>query len=75
VEKSTTNIQVGVEGDEIVVIGTAFLLAYRKSSELPHLVVTRSRVAATASAMIAFRAQAFEAANIKARELGWITGQ
>jgi len=27
---------------------------------------------ATAPAMIAFRAQAFEAANDKARELGWI---
>jgi hypothetical protein len=73
-EKSTINIRVGVEGDEIVVMGTAFLLAYRKPLELPHLVVTRSRVAAntTAPAMIAFRAQAFEAANSKARELGWI---
>ena len=73
-EKSTSNIQVGVEGDEIVVMGTVFLLAYRKPFDLPHLVLTRSRVAPTtaAPAIIAFRAQAFEAANSKARELGWI---
>jgi hypothetical protein len=73
-EKSTDNIQVGVEGDEIVVMGAAFLLAYRKPLDLPHLVVTRSRVAAraTAPAMIAFRTQALDAANSKARELGWI---
>ena len=73
-EKSTSNNQGGGEGDEIVVMGTVFLLAYRKPFDLPHLVLTRSRVAPTtaAPAMIAFRAQAFEAANSKARELGWI---
>ena len=73
-EQSTSSIQIGVEGDEIGVMRAAFLLAYRKPSDLPHLVVTRSRVAATATApaMIAFRAQAFEAAKTKARELGWI---
>ena len=74
IENGTSNIEVGVDADEIVVMGTAFLLAYRKPLALPHLVVTRSRMAATATApaMIAFRAQAFEAANDKARELGWI---
>ena len=73
-EKSISNVRVDVEGEEIVVMGTAFLLAYRKPLDLPHLVVTRSRVAATttAPAIIAFRAQALEAAKAKARELGWM---
>ena len=67
------NIQVQVEDDEIVVTkhGTAFLLGYRKSTEEPRLVLTRSRVSPAAS-ISEFRAQAFQAAASKARELGWI---
>jgi hypothetical protein len=59
--------------DEIVVTkpGTAFLLGYRKSAGEPRLVLTRSRVSPAAS-ISEFRAQAFQAAASKARELGWI---
>jgi len=62
-----------VWNDEIVVTkpGTAFLLGYRKSAEEPRLVLTRSRVSPAAS-ISEFRAQAFQAAASKARELGWI---
>ena len=67
------NIQVQVEDDEIVITkpGTAFLLGYRKSAEEPCLVLTCSRVSPVAS-ISEFRAQAFQAAASKARELGWI---
>lgn len=70
---ATVNIQVQVEDDEIVITkpGTAFLLGYRKSAEEPRLVLTCSRVSPVAS-ISEFRAQAFQAAASKARELGWI---
>ena len=70
------DIEVAVEDDEIVVTkrGTAFLLAYRKSVEGPRLVLTRSWMSPNVftPAISAFRAEAFAAANAKARELGWI---
>jgi hypothetical protein len=70
---ATVNIQVQVEDDEIVITkpGTAFLLGCRKSAEEPRLVLTRGRVSPAAS-ISEFRAQAFQAAASKARELGWI---
>ena len=70
------DIEVTVEDDEIVVTkrGTAFLLAYRKSAEEPRLVLTRSWMSPNifTPAIREFRAEAFAAANAKARELGWI---
>ena len=72
----TGEIQVELEGDEIVVTqrGTRYLLAYRKSVDRPQLVMTRSWMGPTATApgINEFRAQAFQAAVNKARELGWI---
>jgi hypothetical protein len=69
------DITVELIGDEIVVTKprTTFLLAYRKSIEEPRLVMTGSSMGkASPSAMHSFRAQAFQAANAKARELRWI---
>ena len=68
-------ISVEVVGGEIVVtkLGTIFLLAYRKSAEEPRLVLRRSRIPPTTDLLrSAFRTQAWQAANAKARELGWI---
>ena len=68
-------IEVELIGEEIVVTkpGTTFLLGYRKSVEEPRLVLRRSRIPpTTASITSAFKAQAFQAAVSKARELGWI---
>jgi hypothetical protein len=70
------HLQVDLEGDEIVVRkpGTALLLAYSKSAELPRLTLTRSWIKPTTPfpAIGEFRAEAFRAAVSKARELGWI---
>jgi hypothetical protein len=69
------NISVELVGEEIIVTkpGTTFLLAYRKSVEEPRLVLRRSRIPPTTTSIRnAFRANAFEAAVSKARELGWI---
>jgi hypothetical protein len=71
----TGEISVDVVGEEIVVTkpGTTFLLAYRKSVEKPRLVLRRSRIPPTTTSIRnAFRANAYQAANDKARELGWI---
>ena len=69
-------LAVVLDGDEIVITkpGTLLLLAYRKSVDEPRLVLTRSSITRTRSttAIIEFRAQAFQAAVAKARELGWI---
>jgi hypothetical protein len=70
-----SELHVDVEEDEIVVTkpGTRFLLAYRKSVDRPQLVMTRSGMGpATAPGMNELRAQAWQAAVDKARELGWI---
>ena len=72
---ATGEISVEVVGGEIVVtkLGTTFLLAYRKSAEEPRLVLRRSRIPPTTDSLrSAFRVQAWQAANDKARELGWI---
>jgi hypothetical protein len=68
-------LAVVLDGDEIVVTkpGTLLLLAYRKSVDEARLVLTRSSITGTRSttAITEFRAQAFQAALAKARELGW----
>ena len=70
------DIEVKFDGTEIIVTkpGTDFMLAYRKRSDSPNLVLTRSWLAPTVSSpeISEFRAQAFQAAVSKARELGWI---
>ena len=69
------DLNVELDGDEIVVTKpkSAFLLAYRKSIEEPRLVLTRSQMPQmSVSSASEFRAQAFQAAEKKARELGWI---
>jgi hypothetical protein len=70
------HLRVDLEGDEIVVTkpGTTLLLAYSKSAEEPRLVLTRSWMKPTTPSPLTgeFRAQAFQAAVNKARELGWI---
>jgi hypothetical protein len=50
------------------------MLAYRKRSDSPNLVLTRSWVAPhiTSPEISEFRAHAFHTAVSKARELGWI---
>jgi hypothetical protein len=69
-------MRVEVEDDEIVVTkpGTPYMLAYAKPRRNPLLFVKRSWVAADAAspAISQFRAQAFQAALEKARDLGWI---
>ena len=69
-------LRVDLEGDEIVVrkSGTTLLLAYTKSVEQPRLVLTRSCIKPTrvSPSVGEFRAQAFQAAVNRARELGWI---
>ena len=68
------DLHVELLGDEIVVTRpeTDFPLAYRKRIDRPSLIVTRSwgRSPHHSPAVSEFRAQAFEAANAKARELG-----
>ena len=51
-----------------------FMLAYRKRPDTPTLKLTRSWVGPhiTSPAVNEFRAQAFQAAVAKSRELGWI---
>ncbi len=70
------DIEVKFDGEEIIVTrpDTDFMLAYRKRPDQPNLVLTRSWVEPTvASPQISeFRAQAWQAALSKARELGWI---
>ena len=50
------------------------MTAYRKAADRPNLVLTRSWVEPTVSSpeISEFRAEAFQAAVAKARELGWI---
>ena len=70
------DLMVKFDGEDIIVTkpGTDFMLAYRKRPESPTLKLTRSWVDPhTVSLPIReFRAQAFQAAVSKARELGWI---
>ena len=70
------DLHIEVEEEEIIVTrpGTDFMVAYRKASDRPNLVLTRSWEAPTVTspAISEFRAQAFQLAVSKARELGWL---
>jgi hypothetical protein len=57
-----------VNGDEIIVRTLGFFAAYAKPSSAPQLILRR-RTEADDHALLA---QAWQAANDKARELGWI---
>lgn len=69
-------VQVELEGDEIIITrpGTDFLVAYRKTPDGPNLALSRSWISPNEAAVFTnkFRAAAFHAALVKARELGWI---
>jgi hypothetical protein len=70
------DLHVKFDGHEIIVTrpGTNMMTAYRKRPESPNLVLTRSweQPTVTSPEISEFRAQAFQAAVSKARELGWI---
>jgi hypothetical protein len=70
------DLHVKFDGKEIIVTkpGTDFMLAYRKRPDSPTLDLTRSWVDPhiMSPEITEFRAQAFQAAVSKARELGWI---
>jgi hypothetical protein len=70
------DLKVKFDGQEIIVTkpGTDFMLAYRKRSVSPNLVLTRSweNLTVMSPEISEFRAHAFQAAVSKARELGWI---
>jgi hypothetical protein len=57
-----------VRGDEIVVRTLGFYAAYSKSSDAPQLILRRR----TETNDHELLARAWQAANEKARELGWI---
>ena len=75
-DTSIMDIEVKFDGEEIIVTkpGTDFMLAYRKRPDSPTLKLTRSWVDPhiIPPAVNEFRAQAFQAAVSKSRELGWI---
>jgi hypothetical protein len=70
------DLKVELAGNEIVVTrpGTDMMVAYRKTSDKPTLLITRTWLPRTETTPEAsrFRAFAFQAAIDKARELGWI---
>jgi hypothetical protein len=63
------SLRVEVSGDEIIVTqrGSKFRAVYRKSKDQPQLVVK-----GTPHGNYKFLARAWQVANDKARELGWI---
>ena len=69
-------LKVVVDGTSITVTvpGTDFAVTYQKRFANPHLVLTRSWLAASINspAISEFRARARQAAMDKARALGWI---
>ena len=70
------DLHVKFDGHEIIVTrpGTDMMTAYRKRPDSPNLALTRSWLepTTTSPAVSEFRAEAFQAAVAKARELGWI---
>jgi hypothetical protein len=70
------DLHVKFDGQEIIVTrpGTDMMTAYRKAPDRPNLILTRSWEKPTVMSpeISEFRAQAFQAAVAKARELGWI---
>ena len=73
---SIMDIEVKFDGKEIIVTrpGTDMMTAYRKAPDRPNLILTRSWLDPTVMSpeISEFRADAFQAAVAKARELGWI---
>jgi hypothetical protein len=67
-EKTDPFLAVEVRGDEIVVIKGDFVAVYYKPTDRPQLILRRR--ADTDDHLLL--AQAWQAANAKARELGWI---
>jgi hypothetical protein len=69
-------LKVEVEGTAIVVAkpGTDFCVRYEKDPLAPNLLLVGSWIPThvTSPTIALFRAQAFQAAIAKARELGWI---
>ena len=74
-------LRVEVLGDEIIVIlpATSYGITYYKPANSPQLLAKdlRSKVDSGAPPlpMLEFLARAWQAANAKARELGWIGGR
>ena len=70
------DLHVKFDGKEIIITrpGTDMMTAYRKAPDRPNLVLTRSWLDphVMSPEISEFRAQAFQAAVSKARELGWI---
>ena len=70
------DLKVKFDGQEIIVTkpGTDFMLAYRKRSDSPNLVLTRSweKPTVTSPEISEFSHTPFQAAVSNARELGWI---
>ena len=70
------DLHVKFDGHEIIITrpGTNMMTAYRKVSDRPDLILTRSweMPTVTSPEISEFRANAFRAAVSKARELGWI---
>ena len=62
------DLHVEILGDEIVVRTLGFYAAYTKSSDAPQLILRRR----TETNDHELLAQAWQAANDKAREFGWI---
>jgi hypothetical protein len=75
-DEAASDLAITVKGNSITVakFGTDFYVTYENRPKNPHLVLTRSWVAATVTSptISEFRARAFQAAVAKARELGWI---
>jgi hypothetical protein len=67
-EKSDPFLSVELRGDEVVVIKADFCAVYYKPTNQPQLILRRR----TDTDDHALLAQAWQAANAKARELGWI---
>ena len=69
-------ISVEVQDDSIIVTmpGTDFAVTYEKRADTPNLVLTQTWIAPhiRSESISEFRAQAFQAAVAKARELDWI---
>jgi hypothetical protein len=68
-DRTTKEIQIGVQGRDIVVTvhDLSFTVIYHKPNDQPYLM---AKVPPTGP--IEFRVRAWKAANDKARELGWI---
>jgi hypothetical protein len=70
------NLTVTIEGNKVIVVGpgTDFWVSYDKRPNTPHLILTDTGLNWTKMSpeVSPFRAEAFQAAITKARQLGWI---